>query len=60
MMLLIVGCCCCYYYYYYYYFYFAILKEVCGVGLRLQARIHNPVLGAQVGEVTSFFHFLLN
>jgi hypothetical protein len=45
MMLLIVGYCC----------YFVILKEVCGVGLRLQAVIHNPVLGAQVGEVTSFF-----
>jgi len=45
MMLLIVGCCC----------YFAILEEVCGVGLRLQALNHNSVLSSQVGGVTSFF-----
>jgi len=31
MMLLIVGCC---------HYYFAILKEVCGVRLNLQALIH--------------------
>ena len=49
MMLLIVGCC----------HYFVVLKEVCGVGLRLQALVQNPI-SAEVGKVTSFFHFLLN
>jgi hypothetical protein len=45
MMLLVVGCCN---------YYFAILKEVCGAGLRLWALIQNPVLSAQVGEVIHF------
>lgn len=45
-MLLVVGCC---------HYYFAILKEVCGVGLHLQAVIQNPVLIAEVCEVTSCF-----
>jgi hypothetical protein len=47
MMLLIVGGC---------HFYFAIIKEVCGVGLCLLALIQNPVI-AQVGEVTLLFSF---
>jgi hypothetical protein len=50
MMLLIVGCC----------HYFAILKEVCGVGLHLQALIQNPVLIAEEREVTSYFVFFIS
>jgi hypothetical protein len=36
-------------------FYFALIKEVCGVGLHLLAVIQNSVAVAQVGEVTLLF-----
>jgi len=48
MMLLIVSCS---------HYYFAILREVFGVGLHLQALIQNTFLIAEVGEVTSCFSF---